>query len=438
MIFNILDYGALGDGVSNDTVAIQKAIDTCAESGGGQVVVPGGRVYRSGSIVLKSYVELHLEMGAVLKASDCLNDFNLYGQEMVSSSEDSKPSYANSDYTGSPILYFIYAKDCEYVSITGHGKIDGNEQIFYGKITKWHIDGAFYPRMPLVYLENVSRLSIQNITLTNSAFWTVHMVGCDDVLIQGIRILNNLRMASSDGIDPDHCKNVRITNCHIESADDCIVLKNTSGAMQYGNCENIIISGCTLKSTSAAIKIGTESEAVFRNIVVSNCIISKTNRGISLQLRDKGSIENVSFSDINIETRRFSGEHWWGSSEPIAITALARNEKTQLGNIKNISFRNITCSGENGILLYGADKGNIRDIDFEHISIFLKKETDWKGDYYDLRPSYQKQIVEDTAHIIYAHNVKNVTFNCLRTDVGYGQLIHTDECEDITVNNIAI
>lgn len=111
---------------------------------------------------------------------------NEHSPEKESASSESpdqteqKPSYANSDYSGRPAYYFFYAKDCKYVAITGFGKIDGNEEIFYGKVTPWHIDGAFYPRMQMLFLEHVSHLTIQQVTLTNSAFLTVHMVGCVD------------------------------------------------------------------------------------------------------------------------------------------------------------------------------------------------------------------------------------------------------------------
>lgn len=417
MDYNVFTYGAVGDGITNDAPSIQAAIDECSGHGGGRVLLAGGYTYRSGSLVLKSNVELHLEMGAVLKGSDYLEDYNLFGLTQKTEEGIAVPTYENCDYTGRPTLFFLYARDCENISITGYGKIDGNEQIFYGLVTPWHIDGSFYPRVPLLFFENISHLTIMQVTLTGSAFWTTHLVGCNDVLIDGIRILNNLRLANCDGIDPDHCKNVRITNCHIESADDCIVFKNTESAMEYGPCENILVSGCTLISTSAAIKFGTESEAPFRNIVVQNCNISRTNRGISLQLRDKGCIENVIFSNLNIETRMFSKEHWWGEAEPIAITAVKRSEDAEIGSIRNIRFHNINCTGENGILIYGDDAHNINGITFENIVIRLEKKTDWPKHNHDLRPCGGKGILDGALNAVFIRNADNITIKGLTLDV---------------------
>lgn len=437
MNYNILDFGAVGDGVTNDTSAIQKAINACSKTGG-RVTLPGGRVYRCGALVLCSNLELHLEQGAVLKGSDNLGDYRLFGEGPSTPQKLEIPSYINCEYAGAPTHYFLYARDCTDLAITGLGTIDGNEEIFYGDMDKYHIEGLFYPRAPLLFLENVEHLTIRDVKLTRSAFWTVHMVGCRDVLIDGIRILNNLRLANCDGIDPDHCQNVRISNCHIECADDCIVFKNTAAAMKYGPCENITVTNCTLTTTSAAIKFGSESEALFRNILVENCAISRSNRGISLQLRDKGSIENAVFHNIAIDTRLFWPEVYWGRAEPIAITVLKRKTDTQVGTVKNIQFSNIVCTSENGILLYGEEEHAIQNIRFRDVSLHLRSSTRYpKGDH-DLRPCTGSTLTPKKLSYVYARNADHVHFHgCSFTAEGLMEEelsadLHSDGCSDIT------
>lgn len=416
MIYNVMEYGAKGDGQTNDARAIQAAIDACSQNGGGRVLLPGGHVFNSGSILLKSEVDFHIERGAVLKASDSLEDYYpLANEGKIVAHESGLPSFLNSEYAGRPFHAFITGFHENNVSVTGFGTIDANEKIFYGTNSGYHIEGTYYPRIPLMLLEGFKQLTIKDVTMKDCAFWTVHLVGCEDVLIDGIRILNNLQMANSDGIDPDHCKNVRITNCHIECGDDAIVLKNSGDYKQYGSCENIVISNCTLISTSAAIKFGTEGEADFKNILVNNCTISRSNRGISIQIRDNGNVENAVFSNITIETRRFSHE-WWGRAEAICLTAIDRKPGVKAGKIKNITFQNISCKGENGIFLSGSSDNYIEGVRFENIRLQLTKNSKWDIDGYDVRPCPGDGSIKGKISGVYANYCKEVAFHNLKIE----------------------
>ena len=212
---------------------------------------------------------------------------------------------------------------------------------------------------------------------------------------------------------------MRIIGCHVVCADDCICLKASKGNSEYGPCENIIISGCTLTSTSAALKIGTEGVGNFRNVIVSDCIVSKSNRGISIQIRDGGNVENVSFNNIYIETRRFCPD-WWGSAEPIAITAFRRDENTVCGSIKNIRFNNIICKGENGVLVHGTKDNLIKDVTFENVKVTLDKTSKWDCGIYDLRPAIDYGITDSKNSCFYIKNAENVTIE--KSSAGYGNI----------------
>ena len=428
-IYDVASYGAVGDGKTNDAAAIQSAIDDCTADGGGRVVLESGKTYYSDSIQLKRNVELHLQKGAVLKATSDINGY-IRPCKMIN---DPKTALVGNPVTGKPSFVFVYGFEADNSSITGEGTIDGNCYAFVKRKDQYYVTGDFYPRPTTIYIEKSNNISFRDITVTNAPFWTLHPAGCDDVLISHIRILNPLDVANSDGIDPDHCSNVRIIGCHVVCADDCICLKTSKGNAVYGPCENIIISDCTLTSTSAAIKIGTEGVGDFRNVLVSNCMISRSNRGLSIQIRDGGNVENVTFRDCTVETRRFCSD-WWGTAEPVTITCFRRDENTVAGHIKNIRYYNITTKGENGVLIYSSPENPVENVVFENCNIHLEKTSKWDCGLYDLRPCIDHGIEESDNSAFFIRNAKNVRIEKTATSFGekpYQAYKYALDCENI-------
>jgi polygalacturonase len=443
-VYNILEYGAVGDGSTDDSKAIQRAIDTCSSNGGGSVLVPSGRVFVTGPFDLKSQVDFHVEANARIVAS---SDESVY----------TRSAFRDNFGEGS---IWIGGENAENVTISGQGTIDGNGIAFMGAEEK---DAyalkpfSTFDRRPHLFTPvHFRNLTIKDVTFKDSAYWCIHPVGCTDVFISGIKIYNNLKIRNSDGIDPDHSRNVNIDNCYIESGDDCICLKTRREYQEYGPTEDITVTNCTLKSTSCSIKIGSENMDAIRNVVFSKCTILSSNRAIGIQNRDEGIVENIRFEHITIQGRLFS-DVWWGKAEPISVTAFKRQPgnnkdanwrfakgqtKGRVGIVRNIIFSDISATSENGVFIGGED-GMISDIRFHEVSVEIGKTTRYQGGVYDLRPSDTVGLkVADTAGF-YLENARDIMIkDCMvswkdRKEKYFGHALFADHCENISINNFA-
>lgn len=412
-IYNVVDYGAVGNKIVDDAKAIQQAIDECSANGGGTVLLPANHTFMSGPLCLKSNVDLHLEATAVLLANP---DEGIYKLS------------AFGENRGEGMMW-IYANGADNISITGKGTIHGNGIAFMGK----ELDDSyelkpvttFDPRPHVLTLTDVKNLTIRDITIRDGAYWTVHLIGCDGAVIDGISLLNNLKIRNGDGIDLDHSRNVRISNCHITSGDDCICLKNRREFEQYGPCHDITVTNCVMTSRSCAIKIGSENMDSIYNVVFDNCVITRSNRGLGIQNRDEGTVTDVMFSNIIMDCQLWS-DVWWGKAEPIYVTSYPRangNHKDanwrfpkgetvgRCGEVSRIYFNNIVANSENGCFVGGDVEGKVNNVHFSNVRLVRKKVTAYEGGAIDLRPCRDTQFMPTQGRAMTTQNVTGCTLD---------------------------
>jgi len=361
-VFNVRDHGAKGDKVASDTKAIQTAIDACSRAGGGTVALPPGD-YLSGTIRLKSHVSLCLENGATLWATADRSEY-----EVVEAGRLAE---------GNP--YLLVADNAEHVSIRGDGAIHGQGTGDWKRrrgVKSDQSEDFFKWRIGVMRLRDCSNVTIDGITIRYSQTWTVHLMRCQRVFLQGLTISNEYYRATTDGIDVDSCRDVHISNCNVTAGDDCICLKSFGGYP----CENVVVSNCTVESVATAIKLGTGSHGDFRDIHVSNCTIRNSTVGIGLYIKDGGTAERVTFSDISITTIEDTSqvlEYIENSAYPIYADIEKRNEGSPIGGIRDVTFRGIHIHSDNGSLLQGMRESPIRNLVLRDITTRVTKAFDY-------------------------------------------------------------
>lgn len=312
----ITEFGAKADGITNNASSIQKAIDKASALGGGKVIIPAGN-FASGTIVIKSGVNLHLEAGArLLGSTDRL------------------------EYDKTIALALITAKNQHNISITGSGIIDGQapdliKNVFSllqnGKIDdpQWKFKRPTEAVRPmLIHLIGCQNVVLKDITVKNSASWVQNFNKCRDLVIDNIKV-ESTAYWNNDGIDVSDCKNVKITNCIVNSADDGICLKSEDPG-DY--CDSVFISDCTIRSSASAFKLGTASLGGFKNIIVRNLYIYDTYRSaIALESVDGGILENIDIKNITAKN----------TGNAIFIRLGKRNKTNALSVIRNVNISNL-------------------------------------------------------------------------------------------------
>jgi len=470
--YNILDFGAKGNGETINTTAINKAIIQCHKNGGGTILVPPG-TYVTGTLLLLSNVNLHLEPGAVLLGSKDTTDYLVMNDPLF---DEGYNRYG-----------LIYAADAINVSITGLGEINGNGTHFMNGLDKPHMGGndfdrkyirqgvefmkpgtifedgpVSYPYRPglLITFERCENVHIYDVLLKDSPEWTIRIGDCDNVNVRGISIQNNQLIPNSDGIHVTTSRNVRISDCHVFAGDDAIIVTGFGNSplpdsLAKGNkpliignktgiAENVTVTNCVLSSRSACVRVGYGNHPI-RNLVFSNLVMYESNRGIGIFARDNSRIENVLFSNIIIHNRLHSG-HWWGKGEPIHISALQDTRDGPPGTISNIRFSDITAFSETGILIYGIPESIIENIYFYNVQLTIKpgKYSESYGGNFDLRPAYPVDLTIFKHDIpgLYAQYVSHLRISRFELNWGtslpayFTHAIEINHFEDILLDDV--
>ncbi len=329
--YPVVKYGAVGDGNTLNTEVLQKLIDQVSEKGGGKIVFSEGQ-FLTGSLQLKSDVHLYFEEGAVLQGSDNPYHYNVI--EMTG-----RPDSPKKDDNSQMAL--LVAFNARNFTISGKGKIDGQGRALALNIDSLHHAGIKedpqynYRRMrpnetarpKLFRFSQCENVRISDIHVQSSACWGLSFELCNNLTIDGLKLLNRAYW-NNDGMDITDCKNVKVTNCDVNSADDGICLKSYYPG-HYN--DQIYIANCTVRSSASAIKFGTASWGGFKNVTIENIKVFDTFRSaIAIESVDGGHIENIKVSNIVAEN----------TGNAIFIR-LGHRAGEKPGVVKNVSITNM-------------------------------------------------------------------------------------------------
>jgi polygalacturonase len=382
-VFDVKDYGATGRKSEDARPALQKAIDACGKAGGGRVYVPPGE-YTSGQLHLRSGVRLYVEAGATIYAT-----------------------LDGSQYDDAKRAALIYGEDLHDIALEGAGTLDG--QATY----EWHLNNitdyyilpnqrqmeaagkpllrsfptgsgkeTVFPRM--VLLLRCVDVRIAGLKFLRSRSWTINPYACKRLTIDSVYIYSSQKEAVwADGIDPDGCQDVHISNCTIETGDDAIVFYSSEIWGPALPTENVTVTNSRLSSASSAIKFCDANSNAVRRVTISNVVITNSNRGLAFMVFDGGIVEDVVIANVIIDTRRFDW-FWWGDGDPIhfnikrrsEVDGVKRDHEPAAGIIRNVTISNVTAHGQGTSAIQGHPDSWLQGIRLNHVRLFVSHSAD--------------------------------------------------------------
>jgi len=384
---SIAKFGAVGDGKTLNTSAIQSAIDQLEKKGGGAVVIPKG-IFLSGSIFLKPGVNLFLEEGAVLKGSTNIADYPKMKTRIEGHFEEWIPALVNAD-------------QCDHLRISGYGTLDGSGQAFYtaflnARKANPKVTNLAVERPRLVLIQNCKDIGIRGIMFKNSGFWNLHLYRCQNAVVENVHftVPENIRSPSTDGTDIDSCQYVTVRGCTFRVGDDCVCLKGSKGPFAMGDkdslpVEHIRVENCTFERGGGMVTLGSEATVV-RDVVAENCTVSGQVNLAVFKLRPDTPqhYEDIHYRNITLDgAGRIIDVRPWKQFFDLEGQPPPKSVVTNV-TLSNIKGRD----GSLGVVQGTTGQTEISDIALQNIDVQLKEGT--------LDADYVKNF-----------NVENVTIN---------------------------
>ena len=364
---SIATAGAVGDGITLNTAAIQKAIDALAANGGGTLVIPKGE-FVSGAFFLKPGVNLSLDKGAVLKGSTNIDDYPELETRIEGHFEVWIPALVN-------------ASNVNHLRITGKGTIAGGGKPFWDEFWKAravnrNVTNLAVKRPRNIFIEDSKDVQVSGISLRESGFWNLHLFRCTGVLVKNVDIRTPLRSPSTDGIDVDSCQNVAIRGCYISVDDDNIGLKGNKGTSAMDDktippVEHIRISNCTFGLGNSALTLGSENTRV-SDVVIENCRLTGTNKNCVLKLKlrpdTEQHYENITARNITVQNPNAQLVSIQGWTQFFDL----QGQPAPGQWVTNVTLANITGPLHDFGRVDGPAKSTVSNLAFKNINIKLK------------------------------------------------------------------
>jgi polygalacturonase len=368
---NVRGHGAIGDGQTLDTPALQAAINTCHQQGGGTVFFPAGQ-YLTGTLFLHDHITLHLEAGTTLLGSENPEDYPIIHNRWEGAEQA----------THAPL---ITGQNLKNIAVLGRGSIDGRGEIWWKRFKE---DALKYPRPRLISFSDCDNVLIEGITLLNSPSWTINPVRCTNLNVRGVTIINPPDSPNTDGINPDSCRYVRISDCYVSVGDDCIALKSGTElerADQRAPCRDITITNCTLARGHGGVVIGSEMNGGVQNVVISNCVFVGTDRGIRLKSRRGrgGIVEDIRVTNLIMTDvlcpftmNLYYGCGAWG--DPLVSDKNPQPLDESTPRIRRVHLSHITAREVKVAagFIYGLAEMPVEDVSLSDVSISISAEAE--------------------------------------------------------------